>query len=65
MGTRRHASSLVWGKIIRERDKFRAMCLIIAEKFVWVKLEYGVMQKIAVGAVCYFSLVLEWYIGDT
>ena len=52
MGTRGHASSLVWGKIIREKGKFRGMCLIIGEKFVWVKLECGVMQKIAVGAVC-------------
>ena len=48
MGTRGHASSLGWGKIIRERDKFGVMCLVIGGKFVWVKLECGVMQKIAV-----------------
>ena len=52
MGTREHASPLVWGKIIRERDKFGGMCLIITGKFVWVKERCGVMQKIAFGAVC-------------
>ena len=46
------ASPLLWGKIIRETDKFGVMCLIIGGKFVWVKLECGVMQRIAVGAVC-------------
>ena len=51
MGTRGHASSLGWGKIIRESDKFGGMCLVIGGKFVWVKLESGVMQKIAVGAL--------------
>ena len=52
MGTRGHASSLGWGKILRERDKFRGVSLIIGGEFVWVKLVCGVMQKIAVGVVC-------------
>ena len=52
MGTRGHASPIVEGKIIREKDKFGGMCLIIGGKFAWVKLECGVMQNIAVGAVC-------------
>ena len=52
MDTRRHASSLVWGKLIRERDKIVGMCLIIGGKSVCVKLDCGVMQKIPVGAVC-------------
>ena len=64
MGTRGHASSLGWGKILQERDKFGGMCLVIGGDFVWVKLVCGVMQKIAVGVVCYFSPVLEWHIGD-
>ena len=51
MGTRGHASSLVWRKVIRERDEFGDMCLIISGKFVRVKLECGVMQRIAIGAV--------------
>ena len=54
MGTRGHASSLGWGKIIRESDKFGGMCLVIGGKFVWVKLGCCVMQKVAVGALCYF-----------
>ena len=52
MGTRGHAPSLGWGKIIRERNKFGGMCLVIGGKFVWLKLEFGVMQKIAFGALC-------------
>ena len=28
------ASPLLWGKIIRETDKFGGMCLIIGRKFV-------------------------------
>ena len=52
MGERGHASSLGWGNIIRKRDKFGGMCLVIGGRFVWGKLECGVMQKIAVGTVC-------------
>ena len=52
MGTRRHASSLGWGKISRERHKFGGVCLVIGGEFMWVKLVCGVMQKIAVGVVC-------------
>ena len=44
MGTRRHASSLGWGKILQERDKFENMCLVIGGKFVWAKVVCGVMQ---------------------
>ena len=52
MDTRGHVSPLVWGKLIRERDKIVGMCLIIGGKSVCVKLDCGVMQKIPVGAVC-------------
>ena len=52
MGERGHASSLGWGNIIRKRDKFGGMCLVIGRKFVSEKLEFGVMQKIAVGTMC-------------
>ena len=52
MGERGHASSLGWGNIIRKRDKFGGMCLVIGGKFVSGKLEFGVMQKIAVGTMC-------------
>ena len=54
MGTSGHASSLDWGKILRKRDKLGGVCLVIGGEFVWVKLVCGVMQKIAVGAVCWF-----------
>ena len=64
MGTIGHASSLGWRKILQERDKFGGMCLVIGGDFVWVKLVCGVMQKIAVGVVYYFSPVLEWHISD-
>ena len=33
MGTRGHASALGWGKVIRERDEFGGMCLVISGKF--------------------------------
>ena len=52
MGTRGHASSLGWGKISREREKFGNKCLVIGGEFVWAKLVCSVMQQIAVGVVC-------------
>ena len=52
MATRGHASSLGWGKVIREKEKFGGVCLVIGGDIVWVKLVYGMMQKIAVEIVC-------------
>ena len=52
MATRGHASSLGWGKVIREKEKFGGVCLVIGGDIVWVKLVYGMMPKIVVGIVC-------------
>ena len=52
VGTRGHASSLGWGKILRKIDKLGGVCLVLGREFAWVKLVCGLMQKIAVGVVC-------------
>ena len=43
MGTRGHTFSLCCGKILRERDEFGNMCLVVDGEFVWAKLVCGVM----------------------
>ena len=39
-----HASFKCVGKIVQKRDEFRGGCLVIGEKFVYVKLVCSVMQ---------------------
>ena len=43
MGARGQVSSLGWVKILRERDKFGNMCLVIGGEFAWAKLVFDVM----------------------
>ena len=51
MATSCHASSQCCGRILRKKDWFGGKCLVTDAEFMWVKLVYGVMQKIAVGVV--------------
>ena len=54
-----HASSLSWEKILRERDRLGGDCLVTGGEFVLGEIVCGVMQNIAVRAVCYFFPVLN------